>query len=123
MKAICRRYLQILAIELDDLAEDIEALAERAHERVETLGLSERVLRENQAVFDNELIGIDDFRRLIDGTDPSAFSSLDAMMEALRDTLRRRIHTCGLAPAIYGFIDRKMCKVESYVRPGATVAI
>ena len=70
---------------------------------------------ENASLFQNEIMGIDEFVRQTKQTLPENFETLDELVQYLKKELNVLIQGEGLAPAIEKYINRKMQKVIKYV--------
>ena len=110
-----KHYLQILRIELEDLREDLELLIDECNKRYEKEAITEHVFLANLALFKNELLGVDEFYRIMDETDPETFDTLESMVEYLRTCFREKIKQYGIAEAVNICIERKLEKVAKYV--------
>lgn len=117
MKNANKRFLQILAVELDDLYEDIECMIGICSERNKIGIQSERVFQENEAVLKNELLGIQNFRDLVNGTDPACFQSVDELISHLRREFSCFVDSGDIVPATRIYLNRKIEKVANYILP------
>jgi hypothetical protein len=100
---------------LEDLREDLEMMIEECKGNYEKEAITEHVFMANLTVFKNELLGVDEFFKIVDETEPDTFENLDAMVEHLRERFKQKIDTYGLAEAVNVCIDRKLGKVAKYV--------
>ena len=110
-----KHYLQILRIELEDLKEDLELLIEECKQSRESERITDHVFLANLTLFKNELLGVDEFFKILDETDHSQFDNLDTLTDHLRKCFREKIETYGLAEAVNICIERKLDKVARYV--------
>ena len=108
-------FLQILAIEMEDLREDIDLLIEHCNQEEHKGQLTEHVFFSNIALFRNEERGLDQFAAIIRETDPERFSDLETLIAHIRSAFIQKIRECGLAPFIDLLVERKMEKVIRYV--------
>lgn len=115
MRLYKKHYLQILKIELEDLREDLEIMIEECKGNYEKEAITEHVFLANLTVFKNELLGVHEFFKIVDETDPDTFENLDAMVDHLRKCFKQKINTYGLAEAVNICVDRKLDKVAKYV--------
>ena len=115
MRLYKKHYLQILKIELEDLREDLVLLIEECKSSYKKESITEHVFLANLTLFKNELLGVDEFFKIIEETDPEAFENLDAMTDHLRKRFKQKIDTYGLAEAVKVCVDRKLEKVAKYV--------
>ena len=94
----------------------IEAMIAECLEKKQRHEMTEHVFYGNRAVLKNEEHGIDHFIRIIDRLDPDAFEDIDAMIATIRTRFLNEIELTGLARAAYIFADRKVTKVERYIK-------
>jgi hypothetical protein len=110
------KYLTLLKLELQDLAEDIGMLVSEYKIRKEKGEITNYVLLENLAVLRNELIGIESIGEMLDGIEPGGFSSLEALVESVEEKIAGRIMGTGYNNALLPLVKRKLAKVATYVR-------
>ncbi|MBN1998065.1 hypothetical protein JW935_10965 [candidate division KSB1 bacterium] len=115
MMKINQNYLAILSIEVQDLQMDIQELIKHCEDENANGHLTSHVFMENLALFNNELLGVQTFQKIITQTNPEAFVNLDDMIRYLQYNFQEKIETCGLAKAISYYVDRKLVKVRRYV--------
>ena len=115
MRQYMKHYLSILRIELEDLKEDLEMLIDECRQNREDERITDHVFLANLTLFKNELLGVDEFYKILDETDYKQFKDLDAMIEHLRKRFREKIKTYSLAEAVNVCIERKLKKVAKYV--------
>lgn len=110
------KYLEILRIEVDDLAEDIKALQKHYHDRLARGEITDYVLRENVAVLEHESHGIAAVRACLEDLRPADYASLEDMIAAIGGRLDDRLRCGGFDPVVRLLVERKLAKVERYVR-------
>lgn len=110
-----RNYLNILALELDDLHEDIDNLMKECISQKEDCIITNYVYMENLANLKNEMLGLDVFSKIINALNPESYDSLDSMIDALKKLFSEKMHEYGIINAIRLLIERKMEKVKKYV--------
>lgn len=115
MRQVKKNYLAILAIELDDLKDDIEHLISELECNKRDHRCTEHVFLHNLTLFRNELLGVDAFHKILDEINPENYETLDDMIEEIRKRFQLRVQMYGLAEAIHLLIDRKLGKVAKYV--------
>ncbi|MFW6366963.1 MAG: hypothetical protein ACOC2H_10880 [Spirochaetota bacterium] len=108
-------YLFILKLELKDLHDDIDVLIEACRKERESCLITNYVFMENLSLFQNEILGVDVFEKIIENTNPHDYGSLDELIEDLKDKFQRKMVEYGIAKAINLSILRKMDKVKRYV--------
>jgi len=111
-----RHFLDFMHIECQDLREDIEFLIEEAKQKYDSDKITERVFLENTTLFENELLGIEEFLGILLATDSTSFETLDDMIAHLKSAFDTRLKSEGLAKAIQICIDRKLNKVAKYMK-------
>lgn len=115
MKNQVRNFLEIMKLELEDLAEDIQILKEECEQRNKTGQITNYVYMENRALYENELHAIKSFRRMITAVDHHQFPKLDPLIDHLRTNFQTIMQSCGYAEAGKICIERKMLKVARYI--------
>lgn len=115
MRAVKKNYLAILAIELDDLKEDIEHLISELRHNKQDHRCTEHVFLHNLTLFRNELLGVDAFHKILDQIDPENYETLDDMIAEIKQRFQLRVQMYGLAEVINLLIERKLVKVARYV--------
>ncbi|HDQ44923.1 MAG TPA: hypothetical protein ENN17_05405 [bacterium] len=115
MRDIQKVYLKILRIELGDLEEDLALLIRQCDEARHAHRATERVSLSNRMVYENELLGIRDFRRLLRVFRPNRYGTLEEMIARLKSDFSGVVRSHGLAEAITICVNRKIDKVARYV--------
>lgn len=110
-----KNYLNILRLELEDLHEDIDKLISECDSQKNDCRITNYVYMENLANLKNEILGLDVFSGIIDGTDPGRFNSLDEMIVSLKAAFSESMAEYGIINAIRLMVERKMEKVKKYV--------
>jgi len=111
-----KHFLDFMHIECQGLREDIEFLIEEAKQKLDTQKITERVFLENTTLFQNELLGIEEFLGILLSTDSESFETLDDMIEHLKSTFAIRLKSEALAEAVQICIERKLQKVVKYMK-------
>ena len=111
-----RKYLEILRIEIDDLAEDIESLQNHYRDRSARGEITDYVLKENVAVLEREGHGIAAVRGCLRSLRPEDYGSLDEMIAALTGHLDDCLRRGEFEPVVRALVERKLAKVARYVR-------
>ncbi len=110
-----KHFLEILAVELEDLREDVEALIAECQRHNQQGTLTEHVFLGNLSLFKNEVLGVGIFESALKKINPDSFADLDSLIAALKDHFRRLIEAQSLAPVLYQLVERKIEKVAGYV--------
>ena len=110
------KFFRILLIELEDLMQDFrEAVARYAARNLEG-EVTNYVMRENAALLENEIAGVDHVCRVLREMEAGEDESFDDLVERVRADCRRSIAESHFPDALFGMIDRKISKVENYIR-------
>jgi hypothetical protein len=110
-----KRFIQFLKIELEDLESDLNLMIDNNQERRDRGVITGHVAKENIAVFRNEIAGLGCFRKILDETDPSAFTGIDDLIASVKNRFHVLIMTCDFVPAVELYIDRKIGKIMQYI--------
>lgn len=108
-------FLKILELELEDLNADIKILITEYEEKHTKHVISNYVFRENIAVMQNELFGVEGFLEEIRRIDPTGWNDLGELIVELKNQIRDRVKKRGVVPAVVDLIDRKIIKAATYV--------
>ena len=115
MRETKKRFLEILHVEMVDLKTDINWMMEESQRRLNDGLITQRVHLENISLFQNELLGVEEFIDLLLVTSPELFSTLDDMIDDMTSRFEKKIQSTGLAQAILIYAKRKIMKVKNYV--------
>jgi hypothetical protein len=115
MREFKKYYLQILRIELADLEEDLELLIDECDLARKDKKITEHVWQGNRILYENEKLGIREFRKVIRYVRPGRFESLDTLISTLKSKFLDVVKDHGLAEAIIVCVNRKLDKVARYV--------
>ncbi|MFO7888817.1 MAG: hypothetical protein R6V04_00600 [bacterium] len=115
MKYKIRSFQVIMRVELQDLKEDIEDLLDNNRKKFQEQKISQRVYMENEALYQNELIGIEEFSELLLSKNPSEFKDLSEFIQTLKEEFYILLKKEEIALAVKVCIDRKLLKVSEYV--------
>jgi hypothetical protein len=110
-----KHFIDFMQIELQDLREDLMYLKEENQRKLDQKIITERVFLENQSLYENELVGIDEFNLIMNNMSLDQFETMDAMIDYLEKAFSQHIRSEGLAPAVKLCIDRKLLKVKEYI--------
>lgn len=115
MSKVNKKYVQILRLELEDLEIDIQKLIEHCEQTSKTSTLRANVFLENLALFNNELLAVDIFEKMLDKIDVDKFETLDDLVQHIKSGFEQKVNALGLARAITRMVNRKLEKVADYV--------
>lgn len=116
MKDVKRKYLKLLAIELEDLKEDIEGLVQETEQRMRADRISPYVCFENLAVLKNEILDIETVSGILNEVRSEDYDSLDALVVGVESRFRVTLREYIFAEAAMRLIRRKLEKVAEYLR-------
>jgi len=111
MQTTQRGFRDLLKLELEDLWEHAERLAQDSEARRRAGQVSAHVCYENVAVLKNEECCYRSFIRILDALDPGAFDGVRPMVAEIRRQFRERVEACGFCNCSYLFADRKIQKL------------
>jgi len=111
-----KKYLKMLAVELQDLQEDIEVVIESSQRRLEDAEISRYVFLENMAVLKNEVLGIANVSTIIEAVNPADYDDLDSMVADLDRRFAEKLKERGFPAGVHQLIRRKLNKLADYVR-------
>lgn len=111
-------FLKLLEMELEDLDADIKILISEYEEKHTRQVISNYVFRENIAVMQNELFGVEGFLQEVRQIDRSDWENLEDLVKELKAGIRARVKQRGIVPAVVDLIDRKITKASAYVSAG-----
>ncbi|KGE71441.1 hypothetical protein [Spirochaeta lutea] len=110
-----KKLIGLLRLEFDDMEEDLRLMEEIALDRYKRAEITEYVLKENNALFESEIRGIQSMARLLDDPRWEGFDDEQIMLEQFDQAVRKYISDYLLPPAIHGLLSRKMTKVRQFV--------
>ena len=119
MRMAMVKFVKVLRIEMEDLESYLEFLIAENYRRQGEHTETERVCRENVATLRNEELGVHHFIEILDRVDVDNFDDLNHLVATIRKRCHDVIARHGLAEAAIAYADRKIAKVESYVRDSA----
>ncbi len=110
-----RKFVEILRIELEDLAEDVKAMEDNTRGRAARGEITEYVLKENLAVLERERRGIAAARDCLAAVRPGDYGSLEEMIADMRSQLDDCIRCGHFEPVVRTLVERRLAKVARYV--------
>ena len=120
--ALKKKYLKLLAIELEDLREDIEVVMRNCETRRDRHEITNYVFMENMAVLSNEVLEIGTVTQLLNSINTDDYETLDSMIENIELKFREKLCHKGCPEGPFHLIKRKLAKVAQYVRSDAEAA-
>ena len=112
MRATPHNYLKLLAIEADDVQEDVELQILNCQRRRDARDITEHVYGENMAVFRNQQHGMQMFLRLLSTVDADQYPNIEALITALCNQFITDLKRVGLFPCIGSSVERKLRKIQ-----------
>lgn len=119
MKPKSRKYLSILKIELEDLADDLEDLLNVYKTDAISKRITEYVSRENASLARHEIAALKLLLREIGAFSAEFYENEDEMEEAVTEFFRTSIRKKGYPYAIFYLIENKIRKVRRYMKEEA----
>jgi hypothetical protein len=119
----CRKFLNILAVELDDALEDFDALIGLYHQKHRQGHLTDYVLQQNVGFVETEKLALRDVRDLIDRMPLCKDDDLDRLRANLEEQVDEVIRAHDLPSPARDYILRKIGKVFTYVGQGELGAV
>ena len=107
-------FLILLRLEMRDLAQDVKQLINQCEQEHSRGHYSANIFMQNLATFQNELLALNSFERILDHINPEDFNSLEEMIGDIRRRFHDLVDKHGLVSAIKIYIDRKLNKVAAY---------
>ena len=109
------KYLEILKVGMQDVAEDIKLLVGDYETRRKAGEITNYVLLENLALLTHEIHGVESFLALVEEIQPDQYSSLDEMIADIDTKVGELIEHVGHDPVLYQIVRRKLTKLAVYV--------
>lgn len=116
MREKLRKYVRVLRIELEDLAEDLNIMADLYAQRERRNEITDYVFLGNVSLLKSEMSGIETVIRSIDEVPVERFGSLDALVDYMDRLFRMRTMHAGYPEAVYSLVKRKLSKVSQYIQ-------
>ncbi len=116
MRATQAHFLALMAMELDDLKEDLQALVRGCAARREKGEITDYVFRENMAVYRTLAACIDCVRVEFKMVAPEEHTDLSALIKKLRRDCHARLKDHGFPYGLERTIERKMQKIATYLQ-------
>jgi hypothetical protein len=111
-----KSFLDIFAVELQDLDEDIQMLIDEYNQKHDKGKITNYVWMENIALMRNELTGVESFISEVKRMNADNYETVDALIDDLRGRIKKRVEEKGLAESVIMLIDRKIKKVSEYIK-------
>ena len=115
MKHLKEHFLALLTMELDDMKEDLEALARHCAARREKGEISDYVCRENLAGYKNLGSDVDTLLGMLKQVDLDQYAGVPEIIVDLEKKCRERLAELGWATGMARTLRRKMEKIATYL--------
>ena len=110
-----KNYIKMMKMELEDVRLDINLLIKKDKKHHDKGELTNYVYRENIAVYNSFILGLELFIKLLNETKTDKFGNLEAMTSELNRLFHEKVKEHGLADGIHSLVERKIKKVIAYV--------
>ena len=110
------KFFRVLVIELEELTQDLREAVKLYEARNVSGDVTNYVLRENTALLENEIGGVAHVLEVVRQAGPEEDESFEELVSRVRSLCRRAIEESHYPDALFGMVDRKLTKVESYIR-------
>jgi hypothetical protein len=107
-------YLKILAIEIQDLIEDVVLRMDTQEARLRQGGITDYVYRENVALLESERRALGRFLEELAGMDAGSFRGVSELEREIERLFKVFLEEHGFPHAVEEFVTRKMRKVLRY---------
>lgn len=121
MKDLCRKFLKLLLVELEDLGEDLAFFTEMMERRHRSGQITDYVYQENLAVLRNEVMGLADCLRGCADLELMGGKSVAEISAGVKARLHERLKERGYVPALFALLDRRIDRIAAYLS-GETAA-
>lgn len=111
-----KKFLKILKVELEELENELVMFGEMHKQREQSGEITTYVFRENMNLIKNEISGLQEIIRSVDGLVSTRYKSFEEMVEDLYRKIKERIRESEHAEATYELVKQKLDKVHKYVR-------
>ncbi|HUX21989.1 MAG TPA: hypothetical protein VMW69_12180 [Spirochaetia bacterium] len=116
MKDLCRKFLRLLRVELEDLKEDLDLFMEVMSARHDSGEITDYVYNENLAVLRNEVMGLHDCMRGCADSESFGQGTVQEIADAFKERLHARLKEHGYVSALYSLVDRRIDRIAGYLK-------
>lgn len=109
-----RHTLKLLRIEFEDLIDDLRTLEQVGMQRYQRAEITEYVLKENNALFEEEIRAIRSMQVLLDEGHWENAENPQGVFDSIDRQVRAYISDRQFPVAVYEIVSRKMKKVRDY---------
>ncbi|TVR71136.1 MAG: hypothetical protein EA427_04690 [Spirochaetaceae bacterium] len=115
MSRSTRHFLDLLDVELADVAADLREVEVVMRERLRTQSLTPYVFQQNAALLEREVEGINRLRSLLRSHPFDPDADLTVTAGSVREVIRREIGHLHLPQALSSLLERRIQKLLDYV--------
>lgn len=108
-------FKSVLLIEMDNLVEAIQQLMAASDEKYKKHAVSHKVLMENTAFFQKEILGINRFHQCVTNYDITEMRDEEDMARILKERFATWVKSHDMPPALIPLVNLKIDKVLRYV--------
>lgn len=116
MKGIARKFLRLLAIEIESLHDELEVVINSLEDRLARYEITEYVRNENFATLRNELLGVEDCLNGCGEFSVADDAGIEEVAYAMKRFVRARLHEHGYVEAVHTLIEKRIDKVVAYLK-------
>lgn len=109
-------FKSLLLIELDNLVEAINQLIAACNEKYQKRAVSHKVLLENSAFFQKEILGINRFHQCVNNYNVREMLDEEDMARVLKERFAAWVKAHDMPPALIPLVNVKIDKVLRYVK-------
>ena len=116
MKDLCRKFLRLLRVELEDLKEDLDLFMEVMQARHDSGEITDYVYNENLAVLRNEVMGLHECLRGCADSESLGQGTVQEIADTFKARLHQRLKDHGYVTALYSLVDRRIERIAGYLK-------
>lgn len=111
-----KKFLKILKVELEELEDELLLFGEIHKQREQSGEITSYVFRENMNLIKDEISGLQEIIRSVDGLVSTKYRSFEEMVEDLDAKIKQKLQESKHEQASYELVKRKIQKVHQYIR-------
>lgn len=109
------KFFRILKLELLDMQDDLETVILSAEKKRDAGEYTEYVLRENTALYRNEINALADFIHETEERERENYASVEDAIASIKEMLPGKVKTWNYPALMSDLLSRKMDKILSYI--------
>lgn len=110
------RLFRLLDAELVDAEDDLRDLEATLKARCDAREITNYVYRENNALLEQELRGIERIRRALHSFEPDAYADIELFSEDVLSLVRDHVEHHGVPGAVESIVARRLHRLTQFVR-------